>query len=81
MKDISYNDHMTEWLRGPAHAVEYLNAAIEDGDCPTLALALERVVKARPLQSADLPAEGLEALCRLKPFLDSLGMHLTVTAR
>ena len=81
MKDISYDDHMTEWLRDPAHAAEYLSAALEDGDCPALALAIERVVKARSLESADLPADGLEALCRLKPFLDGLGMHLAVTAR
>jgi hypothetical protein len=81
VKDISYDDHMIEWLREPAHAAEYLNAALEDGDCPALALAIERVVKARSLQSSDLPAEGLEALCRLKPFLDGLGMHLAVTAR
>ena len=48
---------------------------------PALALAIERVVKARSLQSADVPADDLEALCRLKPILDGLGMHLAVTAR
>jgi hypothetical protein len=81
VKDISYDDHMTEWLRDPAHAAEYLSAALEDGDCSALALAIERVVKARPLQSNELPTDDLEALCRLKPFLDGLGMHLAVTTR
>lgn len=32
VKDISYTDHMTEWLRAPAHAAKYLDAALEDGD-------------------------------------------------
>lgn len=80
-KDIPHDGHMTEWLSDPAHAAEYLSAALEDGDCTALALAIERVAKARSLQSADLPADGLEALCRLKPILDGLGMHLAVTAR
>ena len=80
MKDISYDDHMTEWLQDPAHAAAYLTDSLEEGDCDSLSLALERVFKARS-RNAELPKDGLEAVCRLKPLLDGLNLHLSVTAR
>ena len=80
MKDLSYDDHMTEWFQDSAHAAAYLTDSLEEGDCETLALALERVLKARA-KVGELPMEGLEAVCRLKPLLDGLNLHLSVTAR
>ena len=76
-----FDDTLKEVLSDLEQAAEYLNAALEDGDCPALALAIERVAKARSLQSADLSPDSLNGLCRLKSFLDHLGMHLAVTAR
>jgi DNA-binding phage protein len=80
MKDISYDDHMAEWLKDPGHAAAYLTDSLEEGDCDTLALALERVLKAQSRDTA-LPQDGLEAVCRLKPLLEALNLHLSVTAR
>jgi hypothetical protein len=72
MKDLSYENHMTEWLQDPEHAAAYLT--------DSLALALERVLMASA-KNAELPFDGLEAVCRLKPLLDGLSLHLAVTAR
>jgi hypothetical protein len=80
MKDISYDDHMTEWLQDPEHAAAYLTDSLEEGDCDSLALALERVLKASA-KNTELPLDGLEAVCRLKPLLDGLSLHLAVTTR
>lgn len=80
MKDISHDEYMDGRLQDPVFAAEYVNAALEDGDCAAVALAMTRVLKARS-KSVTVPPEGLEALCRLKPFLDDLGMSLAVTAR
>lgn len=80
LKDVLYDDHTTEWLQDSDHAAGHLTGSLEEGDCDTLVVALERVLKARA-ESADLPLDGLEAVCRLKPLLDGLSLHLAVAAR
>lgn len=46
-KSVSYDKDLMAWLQDPAHAAEYVNAAIEDGDREVFLLALRDVAKAR----------------------------------
>lgn len=46
-KSVPYEKDLMEWLQDPAHAAEYINAAIEDGDREVFLLALRDVAKSR----------------------------------
>jgi DNA-binding phage protein len=56
MKDISHDEYMDGRLQDPVFAAEYVNAALEDGDCAAVALAMTRVLKARS-KSVTVPPE------------------------
>ena len=71
-----YQRDLIEDLRDPREAAEYINAALEDGDCAVVANALRNVIEALSLPS---PAEEAETLCRLKTFLGKAGLRLTVS--
>ena len=45
-KSLPYEDDLMAWLQDPAHAAEYINAAIEDGDREVFLLALRGVAVA-----------------------------------
>jgi DNA-binding phage protein len=73
-----YQHDLIEDLCDPREAAEYLYAALEDGDCVVVTNALRNVIEALAL-----PAHGEEAetLCRLKGYLGTAGLRLTISPR
>ena len=46
-KSRSYEQELVGYLQDSELTIEYLNAALEEGDCESFTTALENVVKAR----------------------------------
>lgn len=91
-KSVPYENDLMEWLQDPAHAAEYINAAIEDGDREVFLLALRDVAKARGGMTAvaeqakvsrtslykALSPRGNPEFRSVTALLHSLGLKLTV---
>lgn len=91
-KSVPYENDLMEWLQDSAHAAEYINAAIEDGDREVFLLALRDVAKARGGMTAvaeqakvsrtslykALSPRGNPEFRSVTALLHSLGLKLTV---
>lgn len=91
-KSISYESDLMTWLHNPAHAAEYINAAIEDGDREVFLLALRDLAKSRGGMTAvaaqakisrtslykTLSPRGNPEFKSVTALLHSLGLKLTV---
>ena len=89
---VDYQEYLIEQLRDPAHALEYLQAALEESDMPEVfMLALRNVAAARGFtklaKDTELNRESLyrmlskkgnPSLNSLHALLDSLGFRLSV---
>ena len=77
-KLCDYQHDLIEDLRDSREAADYLNAALEDGGCAVVTNALRNVIEALAL-----PGHGEEAetLCRLKDYLGTAGLRLTISPR
>jgi probable addiction module antidote protein len=89
---VPYEKDLMEWLQDPAHAAEYINAAIEDGDREVFLLALRDVAKSRGGMAAvaeqakvsrtslykTLSQRGNPEFRSVTALLRSLGLKLTV---
>jgi len=73
-----YRQDLIADLRDPREAAEYLNAALEDGDCTVVSNALRNVIAALALP---VHGEEAETLCRLKDYLGTAGLRLTISPR
>lgn len=73
-----YQHDLIEDLRDPREAAEYLNAALEDGDSTVVANALRNVIEALAMP---VHGEEAETLCRLKDYLGTAGLRLTISPR
>ncbi len=73
-----YHQDLIADLHDPREAAEYLNAALEDGDCAVVANALRNVVEALAMP---VHGEEAETLCRLKDYLGTAGLRLTISPR
>ena len=91
-KSLSYDNDLMAWLQDPAHAAEYINAAIEDGDREVFLLALRDLAKARGGMTAvaeqakvsrtslykTLSPSGNPEFKSVNALLHSFGLKLTV---
>lgn len=91
-RSTDYRATLIESLKDPAEAVEYLRAALEEGDMPEVfLLALRNVAEARGMQWLAseahlnrenlyrmLSKEGNPELRSLYALLDALGLRLSV---
>lgn len=91
-KSLPYDNDLIAWLQDPAHAAEYINAAIEDGDREVFLLALRDLAKARGGMTAvaeqakisrtslykTLSPRGNPEFKNVTALLHSLGLKLTV---
>ena len=89
---VPYQPYLIESLKDPAHALEYLQAALEETDMPEVfLLALRNVAEARGFtklaKDTELNRESLyrmlskngnPSLSSLHTLLDSLGFRLSV---
>jgi probable addiction module antidote protein len=89
---VPYEESLYEDLQNPSFVVEYLNAALEDGEPEVFLLALRQVVQAqggfselarktglnREQLYRTLSRGGNPRLHNLDSILDSLGLHLSV---
>ena len=94
-RSIDYRATLLESLKDPAEAVEYLRAALDEGDMPEVfLLALRNVAEARGMQrlaeAAHLNRESLyrmlskngnPELRSLHALLDALGLRLSVETK
>lgn len=93
VRSKSYREDLTESLKDLREAVEYLNAALADGDLEVFLLALRDVAEARgggmtrlsertKLNRENLykilSEEGNPELASLETLLDALGLRLAV---
>ena len=90
---VPHRPHLLEWLKDPANAAAYVEAAIEEGDPAGLLQALRNVTEARGGIARIAEKTGLnrEALYRtlsrrgnpqlksLAAILDATGLRLSVT--
>ena len=90
---VPHRPHLLEWLKDPANAAAYVEAAIEEGDPAGLLQALRNVAEARGGIARIAEKTGLnrEALYRtlsrrgnpqlksLAAILDAAGLRLSVT--
>jgi probable addiction module antidote protein len=90
-----YHEDLLERLKDPAYAVEYLEAALEEGDMPDVfLLALRNVAEARGMTRlaretklnrenlyAMLSEHGNPVLSSLYTILDALGMRLSISRK
>ena len=95
MPTEDYNEFLTEELRDPEVAAEYLSAALEDGSIDQFLLALKNVADAhggigvlsditelnRQSMYKTLSEEGNPTLHNLLLILDALGMRLSCEPR
>ena len=94
-KSISYKNYLSEFLKDPCAAADYLNAALEEGN-EAFTLALKDVVKvlggsiANVARCTDLNRESLyrilsdkgnPQLKSLNAIIDSLGLQLHIIPR
>jgi probable addiction module antidote protein len=91
-KQPTYHEDLLERLKDPAYAVEYLEAALEEGDMPEVfLLALRNVAEARGMARIAretklsreniypmLSERGNPVLSSLYAILDALGMRLSI---
>ena len=94
-KRPTYHEDLLERLKDPAYAVEYLEAALEEGDMPEVfLLALRNVAEARGMARiaretklnrenlyAMLSGHGNPVLSSLYAILDALGMRLSISRK
>ncbi len=71
-----FKETLGAFLRDPANAAAYLTAVLEEGDCEAFALALKDVAEAL---SGPVPRASTDALCDLKPYLEKVGLRLTIS--
>jgi len=90
-----YHEDLLERLKDPTYAVEYLEAALEEGDMPEVfLLALRNVAEARGMTRlaretklnrenlyAMLSEHGNPVLSSLYTILDALGMRLSISRK
>ncbi len=93
MKTENYDEFLTEELRDPELAAEYLTAAIEDGSTELFLIALRNVAEAhggigaiaesthlnRQSLYRTLSRGGNPTLTSLLPILRAVGLNLSVT--
>ncbi len=91
-KSVSYENDLMKWLQDPAHAAEYINAAIEGGDREVFLLALRDLANARGGMTAvaeqarvsrtslykTLSPRGNPEFRSITALLHSLGLKVTV---
>lgn len=63
-QNTSYKAHLLERLRNPARAIEYIQAAAEDGDDDTLQLAILDVMEAQRQAGAEDMRTRAMGACR-----------------
>jgi probable addiction module antidote protein len=94
-KRPTYHEDLLERLKDPLYAVEYLEAALEEGDMPEVfLLALRNVAEARGMARlaretrlnrenlyAMLSERGNPMLSSLYVILDALGMRLSISRK
>ena len=94
-KRPTYHEDLLERLKDPTYAIEYLEAALEEGDMPEVfLLALRNVAEARGIARiaretklnrenlyAMLSEHGNPVLSSLYAILDALGMRLSISRK
>ncbi len=75
-----FDETLKELLHDPEQAVQYLRAAMEEGDPHALAVAIHDVLKATRSASEETDTET-EALCRALAGLKQAGITLDFLAR
>lgn len=94
-KSVKYQKYLIESLKDPGEAVEYLNAALQEGEIHVFLLALRNVAQARggmtklAKQSKMnrenlyrmLSTKGNPELQSLESLLDAMGFKLSVEAK
>ncbi len=73
-----YRADLLEALKDPREAAEYINAAMEENDPKTLAIALQDVAEAQTLAMSEADSE---AFSHIRASLAKAGLKLTVEAR
>ena len=77
----SYHESLLLSLQAPEEAVEYLNAALEEGDERLLLLALRNVAEANGVTFEDVEQSSSKPSIALNTLLNKLHLRFVIAAK